>query len=170
MFFNFWSWIMLTVENKNFWDVVFRKPTPLMCMRSHHRVKLLYLSRITLGKFGTMIGFTCWVLWQIFCLENVAHWVHRCPRPSRNIISELEYYSGCCYQPHVVFNLMVVCWCARIDLHNQPYLHHRRCTVSSFPPIVGWGAWIIHHGMPVICFDKVTHIVVEETNLVHLDC
>ena len=63
MFFIFRFLIILPVTNIMFQDMVFRKPMALMCMRSHHRMNLLYLSMIPLGKFGTMIGSTCWILW-----------------------------------------------------------------------------------------------------------
>ena len=51
--------IILPVANIMCQDMVLRKPMPLMCMKPHHRVNFLYLSRIPLGKFGTMIGYTC---------------------------------------------------------------------------------------------------------------
>ena len=44
--------------------VVFSNSIPLMCMRSHHRETFLYLSRMPLGTFSTMIGSTCWTLQQ----------------------------------------------------------------------------------------------------------
>ena len=151
-------------------DMVSRKPIPLMCMRSHHWVNLLYLLSIPLGAFGTIIGSTYWILWRNFCLSNVAHWVHICPRPSQHLLVELGDYERCCYQPYVVFNLLVVRWCAGIALRYQSSLHHRRCNVSYFPPPVVWGSWIIHHDVRVLFFNKVPHIVVEETNLGHLEC
>ena len=45
-------------------DTVFRKPMPVMCMRSQYRETLLYLSGMPLGKFDTMIGYTFWILWR----------------------------------------------------------------------------------------------------------
>ena len=58
MFFTFRFLIIFTVENRICRDMVFRNPMPLMCMRLQHKVKLLYLSRITLGKSGNTIGST----------------------------------------------------------------------------------------------------------------
>ena len=49
MFFEFLFWIILPVANIMCRGIVFRKPIPLMYMRSHHRLKFLYLSRIPLG-------------------------------------------------------------------------------------------------------------------------
>ena len=64
MFFTFLFLIILPVANIMCQDMVFRNPIPLMCMRSQHRVNFLYLSRMLLCKFGTMIGSTCWIFWQ----------------------------------------------------------------------------------------------------------
>ena len=58
MFFTFLFLIILTVVKIICRDILFRKPMPFMCMRSHHRVTFLYLSRMPLGGFGTMIGST----------------------------------------------------------------------------------------------------------------
>ena len=55
--------IILTMANIMCWDMVFRKPIALMCMRSHHRVTFLYLSRIPMRTFVIMIGSTCCILW-----------------------------------------------------------------------------------------------------------
>ena len=64
MFFNFLFLIILPVENIMCQDMVFMNPIPLMCMRSQHMVTFLYLSRMLLCKFGTMLGSTCWIFWQ----------------------------------------------------------------------------------------------------------
>ena len=56
--------IMFTVANIMCQDMVFRNPIPLMCTKSQHRLNFLYLSNIPLGIFVTMIGSTCWNLWQ----------------------------------------------------------------------------------------------------------
>ena len=64
MFFIFRFLIILPVANIMCQDMVFRKKIPLMCMRSQHRGIFLYLSRMPLGKFGIMIGSTCWILWR----------------------------------------------------------------------------------------------------------
>ena len=61
--FTFRFLIILTVLNIIFRDMVCRNLIPLVWMRSHHRVTFLYLSRIPLYKFDTMIGYTCWTLW-----------------------------------------------------------------------------------------------------------
>ena len=54
---------------------------PLVCIISQHKVVFSYLSKMTFGGFGTMIGSTCWNLWRNFFLSNMAHWVHICPQP-----------------------------------------------------------------------------------------
>ena len=64
MFLTFHFLIIIPVANIMYLGMVFGKPKPLMCMGSHHRVDLLYLLRVPLGKFGTMIGSTCWILWR----------------------------------------------------------------------------------------------------------
>ena len=66
MFFTFWLLIIIPVVNITCRDMVSRKPIPLMCIRSHHRVTLLYLSSIPLGEFGTIIGSKYWILWRKF--------------------------------------------------------------------------------------------------------
>ena len=43
-----------------------KNPIPLMCMRSQHRVKLLYLSSIPLEELGNMIGSKLLTLWRTF--------------------------------------------------------------------------------------------------------
>ena len=107
MLFIFRFLIILTVANIMCRDMVFRKPMPLICMGSHHRVKLLYLSRMTLGKFGTIIGSTCWILWWTILPWIVVHWVHKCPHPSRHILVKLGGSAGCYYQPRVGFASLV---------------------------------------------------------------
>ena len=64
MFFIFLFLIILPVENILCQDTVSRKPMPLTCMRSQHWFAFFHLSRIPLGEFGTMIGYTCWILWR----------------------------------------------------------------------------------------------------------
>ena len=66
MFFIIRFLIILPVENIMFQDIVFRKPMPLLCRRSQHRVTFLYLSSIPLGVFVTMIGSTCLTLWWTY--------------------------------------------------------------------------------------------------------
>ena len=149
--------------------MLFRNPIPLMCMRSQHRVTFLYLSVTPLGTFGTTIGSTCWTLWWTVWFVYVAHWVHIFPRPSRHLLAELGDSVGCCYQPHVGFALLFGRRCSGIAFRSQNYLHHGRCTVSSFPPPVGWrrvnhSPWCVHF------FEKVTHIVVEKTSIGNLEC
>ena len=90
LFFIFRFLIILPVENIRCRDMLFRKPMPLICMRSHHRATLLYLSRITLGTFGTVIGSTFWILWRNSPPENVAHWVHICTQPYRHLFGKLR--------------------------------------------------------------------------------
>ena len=50
--------IIITVANVMCWDMVYRNPTMIMCMRSEHRVNFIYLSSIYLGTFGTITGST----------------------------------------------------------------------------------------------------------------
>ena len=64
MLFTFRFLSILHVENIMRWNMVSMKKMPLMCMRSHHRMTLLYLSRMTLADFGTKIYSTCWILWR----------------------------------------------------------------------------------------------------------
>ena len=64
LLFMFRFLITIYVANIMCQYMVSRKTMPLMCMGSHHRVNLLYLSNIPLGKFGTMIVSTCWILWR----------------------------------------------------------------------------------------------------------
>ena len=54
--------IILFVANIIFPDMVLRSTMPLMRIRPQNRVILLYISRIPLGTFGTMIGSTPWTL------------------------------------------------------------------------------------------------------------
>ena len=74
---------------------------------------------------------------DFFCPENVAHWVHRCPNPYRHLLAGLGDSVGCCYTQHV--ELFGRC-CAGIALRDQTSLHQGWCTVSYFPPFVGWGS------------------------------
>ena len=69
MFLNFRFLIILTVANRICWYVVLGNTMLLMCMISKSKAKLLYLSRMTLGAFGTAIGSTYWNLWW-----NVLTW------------------------------------------------------------------------------------------------
>ena len=58
--------IILHVANIMFQYVVFRKPGPLMCMMSQNRVNFLYILRMPLGEFDTMIGSTCCIFrWTV---------------------------------------------------------------------------------------------------------
>ena len=132
-------------------------------------MNFLYLSRIPLGKFSTIIGSTCWTLWQTFCLANVTHWVNRCPHPSQHLLSDLQYYVGCCYPPHVGFDLLVGRWCSVIAFRNHPSLHYWRCTIYSFLPLLGCVR--VKHSPWRECFfvfNMVTHIVLEYISLGYL--
>ena len=75
-----------------------------------------------------------------FCLVNVAHWVHRCPHPSRHLLPKLLVFAGFYYQLRVGFVLLFGWRGAEIFLRDHPYLHHRQCIVSSFNPLVVWGS------------------------------
>ena len=99
--------------------MVTRNTMPLMCMRSQHGVTFLYLSRMPLGTFVTMIGSTFCTLWLTFFLTDVANWVHRCPHPYHHLLTQLGYSLGCCHQPHVGFTLLVCRWYAVIALRDQ---------------------------------------------------
>ena len=66
MSFTFQFLIILTVGNIMCWNMAFSNLMTLMVIRSHYRVNFLYISRITLGGFFTMIGSTWWILWQNF--------------------------------------------------------------------------------------------------------
>ena len=50
--------VILPMENIICWDMLFSNKMQLMFMSSHHRVIFLYLSKMHLGTFGTMIGST----------------------------------------------------------------------------------------------------------------
>ena len=149
MFFIFIVLIIIPVENIMCQDMVFRNPILLMCMGSHHRVAFLYLSRIPLGTFCIMIGSTFLILRWTFCLENMAHWVHRFPQPSLCLLAKLGYFVGCCYQSHVGFDLPVGWWWTGIALSDHPYLYCSQCIVCSFTPLMVWGSrnhspWCAH--------------------------
>ena len=140
MFFNFRFLIIINMENIMCWDMVFRNTMSLTWMSSHHRVTFLYPSRIPLWTFGTMIGSIWWTLWRMFCLGNMAHWLHRCPQLYQNILIDLGDYVGYFYQPHVGLVLLGGRWCDGTALRNHPSLYIGRCNVSYFTPIVGWGS------------------------------
>ena len=56
-------------------------------------------------------------------------------------------------------------------MRDNPSLHRRRCIVYYFLPLVVWGSGNFHHDMRIILiFEKVPHVVVEETSLGHLEC
>ena len=137
MFFSFPFLTILPVANIMRWDMVFRNPIPFMCMRSQHRVTFfcIYQGR-PWGRF---------ILWWVphigycsglFFLTNMAHWVHRCPHLSLHLLAKLGYFVGYCYQPHVIFSILVGLWCSGIAMLNQTSLHCGKCIVSSFPPLV----------------------------------
>ena len=62
--FTFWFLIIISVAKIMCQDMVFRNLMLFMFMKSQKRVNVLYISKIPLGKFGTMIGYTCWTLWH----------------------------------------------------------------------------------------------------------
>ena len=121
-------------------DMVYRKTMMLMCMRSQHRLTLLYLPIMTLGKFVTIIGYIWWILWQFFCLENLLHWIHIFPQPSQHLLEKLVGSVGCYYKLCVGLYLMIGRWCYETDLCDNNSLHHGHCIVSSFPPLLAWGS------------------------------
>ena len=63
MFSIFWFIIILPIPNWIYWYMVLSNPMPLICIRSQHRVILLYLSKKTLWIFDTTTGSKCWNLW-----------------------------------------------------------------------------------------------------------
>ena len=58
--------ITIPVANIMCQVMVSRNPMPFMCMNSQNMVTFLYLLRMTLGRFDTMIGSACWKLWGDF--------------------------------------------------------------------------------------------------------
>ena len=78
--------------------------------------------------------------------------------------------AGCYYQLHLWFTLLVVWRCSGISLRDYTSLHHGKCIVSSVTPLVVLR--IVNH-LPWLdrsYFEKVHHIVVEETSLGHIEC
>ena len=140
MFFIYRFLILLPVANIMCQDMVFRNPMWLTWKRSQNRVKFLHWSIMTLGTLGTMIGSTFWIFSAIFCLINVAHWIHICPQPSQHLLTKLRSSAGFYYKLCVVFSLFVGWWCAVIALRNHTSLHHMQCIFSSFPPLLVWGS------------------------------
>ena len=76
----------------------------------------------------------------MFCLANVAHWVYRFTQAPRNLLEGLWYSVGYYFQLHARFASLVGRWHSGIVFLYHTYLHHRRCNVSTFTPLLVLGS------------------------------
>ena len=118
--------------------MMFRNPIPLTCIRSQHRVTLLYISSIPLGTFGIMIGSTCWILLGTDFPCKFGTLVHRFPHPSRHLLFKIGIFCGM-----LLSTACRICFIGWLEmccncLRNHPSLHHGWFIVSSFPTLVVW--------------------------------
>ena len=145
LFFTFLLLIMLSVENIMCQDIVLRKPIPLMCIRSQHRVTSLYLSRIPLGKFGTMIVSTCWILWwTVFPLKcgTLGQYMSSDILTSYHIIGRLCIFGIII---GTIIGISIIFWDKVI--HQPGWIHKKRADQKKFNYITIMYQripWIIH--------------------------